>query len=263
MNTNAFLDPASHAASMAQSSAAHTSPLPSPPRLPIYTTDHVRTMRPGLELHDDGPGPAPASTAEPLPPPPALPREERATEPPPRGMAPPRLVILESPYAGDVAANVAYARACLADCLARGEAPIASHLLYTQPGVLNDGVPDERARGIEAGLAWGRRADATVVYVGRGMSRGMEQGIARARAEGRPVELRTLPALSSLRAWAAEHLPPGSLSPAEPDPVRAAFVELLDALDAEPGPLASQGAHRARLVAAQRAGAQALGRVPA
>jgi hypothetical protein len=42
----------------------------------------------------------------------------------------------------------------------RGEAPIASHLLYTQPGVLNDGVPAERAHGIEAGLAWLRAADA-------------------------------------------------------------------------------------------------------
>ena len=36
---------------------------------------------------------------------------------------------LESPYAGDVAANVAYARRCLADSVARGEAPLATHLL--------------------------------------------------------------------------------------------------------------------------------------
>lgn len=67
-----------------------------------------------------------------------------------------RLVIIESPYAGPtpeaVAANVAYARACLLDSLRRGEAPIASHLLYTQ--VLNDLIPEERALGIAAGLAW-------------------------------------------------------------------------------------------------------------
>ena len=49
-----------------------------------------------------------------------------------------RLVIVESPYAGDIEANVAYARACLGDCLSRGEAPFACHLLYTQPGVLRD-----------------------------------------------------------------------------------------------------------------------------
>ena len=33
-----------------------------------------------------------------------------------------RLVILESPYAGDIERNVAYARACLRDSLLRGEA---------------------------------------------------------------------------------------------------------------------------------------------
>ena len=40
-----------------------------------------------------------------------------------------RRVIVESPYAGDIETNVAYARAALRDCLSRGEAPIASHLL--------------------------------------------------------------------------------------------------------------------------------------
>ncbi|ANM12068.1 DUF7768 domain-containing protein [Rhizobium sp. N324] len=103
-----------------------------------------------------------------------------------------RLVILESPYAGDVQANEAYARACVRDSLSRGEAPIASHLLYTQPGILNDLIPDERVWGINAGLAWGRVADATVVYIDRGISRGMQFGIDRAAAEGRPVERRSL-----------------------------------------------------------------------
>lgn len=40
------------------------------------------------------------------------------------------LVLLESPYAGYVERNLAYARACARDCLLRGEAPFASHLLY-------------------------------------------------------------------------------------------------------------------------------------
>ena len=103
-----------------------------------------------------------------------------------------RLVIVESPYAGDIAANVAYARACLADCLARGEAPFACHLLYTQPGVLRDEVPAERRLGMDAGWAWYRAADACVVYTDRGVSPGMEFGIAVARAAGKPVEYRTL-----------------------------------------------------------------------
>lgn len=103
-----------------------------------------------------------------------------------------RLVILESPYSGDVDANVAYARRCLHDCLARGEAPIASHLLFTQPGVLDDTVPGERAAGIAAGLAWVKVADATVVYTDRGVSPGMQYGIAEATMAGKPVEYRTL-----------------------------------------------------------------------
>lgn len=101
-----------------------------------------------------------------------------------------RCVILESPYAGDVERNVAYARACLRDSLLRGEAPIASHLLYTQPGVLDDEKPEERQIGIDAGLAWGHEADVTVVCIDRGISRGMKLGIGRALREGRPVEFR-------------------------------------------------------------------------
>lgn len=103
-----------------------------------------------------------------------------------------RRVILESPFAGDVPANIEYARKCVRDSVLRGEAPIASHLLFTQPGILDDNEPDERARGIEAGLAWGDVADATVVYIDRGISRGMAYGIERARAEGRELEFRTI-----------------------------------------------------------------------
>ena len=102
------------------------------------------------------------------------------------------LVLIESPYAGDVARNERYARACLADSLARGEAPFASHILYTQPGVLDDTDPAERHQGIQAGLAWGANATLTAVYDDLGITEGMRQGIARAEAEGRPVEVRQL-----------------------------------------------------------------------
>ena len=103
-----------------------------------------------------------------------------------------RLVILESPYAGDIEANTAYARACLRDSLSRGEAPIASHLLYTQPGVLRDEVPEERQWGIDAGLAWKAVAEATVVYTDKGITKGMQYGINTAESAGIPVEYRTL-----------------------------------------------------------------------
>jgi len=101
-------------------------------------------------------------------------------------------VILESPYAGDIEANVEYARACVRDSLSRGEAPIASHLLYTQPGILRDEVADERQWGVDAGLAWSAQAETTVVYTDCGISRGMEYGIANAERAGRPIEYRTI-----------------------------------------------------------------------
>lgn len=103
-----------------------------------------------------------------------------------------RLVIIESPYAGDVGRNVRYARAAMLDCLNRGEAPFASHLLYTQRGVLNDLDTKERRLGIAAGLAWGAKADATVVYVDLGVSDGMMIGVGHAKAAGRPVEVRKI-----------------------------------------------------------------------
>lgn len=104
----------------------------------------------------------------------------------------PLLVILESPFAGDEARNIAYGRRCLHDSLMRAEAPIASHLLYTQPGVLDDSIPEERTMGIEAGLAWRAVAQASVVYVDYGISKGMQYGIDAARAAGLRVEERTI-----------------------------------------------------------------------
>ena len=104
-------------------------------------------------------------------------------------------VVLESPFAEDVEENITYAKKCVRDCLARGEAPIASHLLFTQPGILADNDPRERKLGIAAGHAWILVADAVVVYVDRGMSNGMKEGIRVALAHGIPVEHRSLEGL--------------------------------------------------------------------
>lgn len=103
-----------------------------------------------------------------------------------------RLVLIESPYAGDVAYNLAYGRACVADCLARGEAAFASHLLYTQEGVLDDSDPAERKLGMRAGFAFGSKCDATVVYIDLGQSPGMLAGVRDAQMNGRPIEYRRL-----------------------------------------------------------------------
>ena len=99
-----------------------------------------------------------------------------------------RRVIIESPYAGDVEANVEYAEACMRDCLLRGEAPFASHLLYTR--VLDDDVPAHRRRGLSAGSAWLQVAEAVVVYKDRGVSVGMVLAMQAARELGIPIEER-------------------------------------------------------------------------
>lgn len=101
-------------------------------------------------------------------------------------------VVLESPFSGDIERNTEYARACVRDSLMRGEAPIASHLLHTQPGILKDSIPEERQKGIDAGHAWVEVADLMVVYVDHGISNGMCDGIEVALANGIPVEKRKL-----------------------------------------------------------------------
>jgi hypothetical protein len=117
-------------------------------------------------------------------------------------MSDPRKVIIESPYRGHGYAtldlNLAYARACMHDCLVnRDEPPFASHLLYTQPGVLDDQIPEEREKGIKAGLEWGKAADLSAVYLDLiddwKFFVGIARGVKVARALGRPVDFRNLP----------------------------------------------------------------------
>lgn len=103
-----------------------------------------------------------------------------------------KLVIIESPFAGDVIRNTEYAQKCMRDCLKRGEAPYASHLLYTQPNCLDDKDPVERKLGIDAGFAWRGCADLTVFYEDLGWSGGMRQGLDDCRIKGLPYEIRTL-----------------------------------------------------------------------
>jgi hypothetical protein len=101
-----------------------------------------------------------------------------------------KLVILESPFAGDVEANLAYARRAAKDCSTRNESVAASHLLFTQ--FLDDNVPAEREMGIALGLAWQRVADYSVFYTDRGWSRGMLHALESALEERRPYLVRAL-----------------------------------------------------------------------
>ena len=103
-----------------------------------------------------------------------------------------RRVCIESPLRGDYETNRAYAKACMRDCLKRGEAPYASHLLFDQPGILDDTKPEEREQGILAGFAWAAVCELRVVYLDLGLSSGMQRGIDAARLLGQAVEERYL-----------------------------------------------------------------------
>jgi len=112
-------------------------------------------------------------------------------------------VVIESPlnpgvpfehpeWASRLQENKVFARACILDSLARGEAPYASHIFFDQPGLLTDAIPAQRELGMLAGFAWGEKADLVAVYTDRGISDGMRRGIARALGAGQRVEYREL-----------------------------------------------------------------------
>lgn len=115
------------------------------------------------------------------------------------------LVILESPYAGKVEENLAYARRAALDCCLRGESPQASHLLFTQ--FLDDKIPAHRELGIRLGLAWARVADYSVFYTDRGWSKGMLLALDASWYKRKQVKIRALeghiamPAISDRDQW--------------------------------------------------------------
>jgi hypothetical protein len=112
-------------------------------------------------------------------------------------------VILESPYSAksglfDIKSNLAYAQACMRDCIARGEAPFGSHLLY--PQILNDNDPTQRELGISLGYAWRSVAMYSVFYTDFGWSNGMLAALQTAKEERLTYEFRAL--------YGAVHQPP-------------------------------------------------------
>lgn len=89
--------------------------------------------------------------------------------------------IVESPFKGETgsveeyARNKRYLERCLRDCIERGESPYASHKMLTV--CLDDTVPEDRAKGIAAGLVWRRLASKRVFYTDHGMSAGMQAAL--------------------------------------------------------------------------------------
>jgi hypothetical protein len=101
-----------------------------------------------------------------------------------------KLVIIESPYAGDTAVNLGYLAECLKDSINRGEAPFASHAIY--PLALDDNIKEDRIKGIVCGYQWMTRADLVAVYIDLGLSTGMKAAIDRANDLGITVEHRSV-----------------------------------------------------------------------
>jgi len=99
-------------------------------------------------------------------------------------------VIIESPYKGDVDKNYTYLQECIRHSLSVGEAPFASHQMYT--GALDDAHSNERLLGIEAGFTWMRFASFVVFYTDHGMSEGMHCALDQAIKEGKSVLFRRL-----------------------------------------------------------------------
>nr|CAI3971187.1 hypothetical protein ORM20_00138 [Ochrobactrum phage ORM_20] len=108
------------------------------------------------------------------------------------------IVQLESPFSPSngypVQFNIAYARRALRDSILRLETPFASHLLYTQDGVLDDDVPNERALGIQTGFRLLNQnvVSKSVIYVDYGISRGMIEGIREALDNNVRIEIRSI-----------------------------------------------------------------------
>lgn len=107
-----------------------------------------------------------------------------------------RRVVLESPFAGRDPAEFLefdiYLNRCISDCLDRGEAPFASHAIYTRPGVRDDEVPEQRVYGMHAGFAYKIATCVTVVYTDYGISPGMQKGIDYSDELGHTIEYRQI-----------------------------------------------------------------------
>jgi hypothetical protein len=105
-------------------------------------------------------------------------------------------VIIESPLSAVTRAaiefNKDYARRAMKDSLSRGEAPYASHLLFDQPGILDELSKGDRELGMRAGQAWYVCADKVVVYEDYGVTAGMRAGIDIATKYNIRVEFRRI-----------------------------------------------------------------------
>lgn len=98
----------------------------------------------------------------------------------------PQVVYIAAPYAGDVEANVAFAKQAALYAMSAHCVPFVPHLQF--PAFLDDNVPNQRALGIQANLELLRRCDELWVFNYKGISAGMQQEITYADQHSIPVK---------------------------------------------------------------------------
>lgn len=89
--------------------------------------------------------------------------------------------------------NLEYARQCCHWVFEQSGVPFASHLFYTQEGMLDDTNKDERNKGIEAGFFIGGFAEKVCVFYDKGISKGMKLGVQKALERDQDIEFVSLP----------------------------------------------------------------------
>lgn len=116
-------------------------------------------------------------------------------------MSNPPIVILESPYSGQIPRNVAYAQRAMNDARERGEVVIMPHLLWTQHHLAPnhfvcdwDQKYEVKNGGREVSLRQIHKlrkiADKVIFYMDYGLSSGMKDGFDQCKKEGIPYEER-------------------------------------------------------------------------
>ena len=113
------------------------------------------------------------------------------------------VVILESPYSGDIPRNIAYAQRCMADSRLRGEITLVPHLLWTQHHLCPDHFVSDydpkyelkqigRDVSLEQIHVLRRLSQMVVFYFDYGLSSGMNDGLKLCKFENIPHEIRTI-----------------------------------------------------------------------
>lgn len=113
------------------------------------------------------------------------------------------VVVLESPFSGDIPRNIAYGQRIMADSRERGEIVIMPHLLWTQHHEAPEHFVSDydtkydiknggREESLEQIKILRGLADKVIFYTDYGMSSGMEHGLEDCKTRGIKYEMRQI-----------------------------------------------------------------------